>query len=151
METNFHFKKFFENEEKDGLYKTLEKVPKKHRELIHNFEIEYKNKTTLDKENVGLKCGKKIKVASPWYYSKEFVTLHELGHVVWEQLENSIKNKWKNLLKETIKDQKNKSKSRGSLNQSPEEIFCMAYASAYSKHPSNNFYNKKWIDFIKSI
>lgn len=151
METKFEFKIFLENEEKSVLIKTLAGVPKKHRELIHNYEIKYQNGTTLDKKNVGFKCGKKIEVSSPWHYSKEFVTLHELGHVVWEKMNSKIKEKWKKLLKDTIKDQKEQSNSKSSLNQSPEEIFCMAYASTYSKHPSNSFYNKKWVEFIKSI
>lgn len=145
------FKLFLENEEISVLAKTLENVPKKHRELINNFELKYKDGTTLDKKNVGLKCGKKIQIASPWHYSKEFVTLHELGHVVWENISLKIKNKWKKLLKRTIKEQKQNSNSKSSLNQSAEEIFCMAYASAYSKHPSSAFYNKSWITFIKSI
>ena len=117
----------------------------------YNIELKYNNGTTLDKKNVGLKCGTKISIASPWHYSKEFVTLHELGHVVWEDSKPKIRNKWKKLLNRTIKDHKKNSKSKSSLNQSPEEIFCMAYASSYSKHPSSVFYNTKWIKFIKSI
>lgn len=148
---NLNFKIFLENEEISGLAKTLSNVPKRHRELIHNFELKFNNDTTLDKKNVGLKCGKKINIASPWHYSKEFVTLHELGHVVWENLSSKIKNKWKKLLKKTIKEQKKNSNSKPSLNQNTEEIFCMAYASTYSKHPSSVFYNKEWVNFIKSI
>jgi|LakMenE18May11ns_1017448.scaffolds.fasta_scaffold9946943_7 hypothetical protein len=151
MDIKFNFKNFFENEEKDGLIKTLDKVPKKHRELIHNFEIKYKNGTTLDKENVGLKCGKKIQISSPWHYSKEFVTLHELGHVVYEKMSLKNKNKWKKLLKNTIKNQREKTNSKDSLKQSQEEIFCMAYASTYCKHAPNTYVNKDWQNFIKTI
>lgn len=151
MEAKISFKIFFENEEKTNLIKSFSRVPKKHRNLIHNFEIEFINSTTLDKKNVGLKCGKKIKIASPWHYSKEFVVLHEIGHVVWESLSKKIKNKWKKLLEKTIEDQKTKSNSKSALNQSSEELFCMSYAATYCKHPSTSFYNKKWISFIKSL
>jgi putative salt-induced outer membrane protein YdiY len=151
MTTKINFKFFIENEEKSNLIKTLSRIPEKHKELINNFELSYKNRTTLDKKNVGLKCGKKIQIASPWHYSKEFVTLHEVGHLVWENLGRDTKSDWEKLLKNTIKHQKKTSNSKSSLNQSSEEIFCMAYACAYSKHPSNSFYNKKWIEFIKNI
>jgi hypothetical protein len=148
-----NFKYFLESEEKSNLEKTISRLPKKHRELIHNYKFKYKDKTTLDKKNVGLLCGDKIEIAGGWNYSKEFVTLHEVGHVVWEKLSSSEKHKWKDLLSRTIDDQKKKADkiSKSSLNQNPEEIFAMTYACAYSKHPSHYFYNKKWIKFVKSI
>ena len=63
------------------------------------------------------------------------------------------KKEWSELLKITKESQKKNvsSKSKNSLNQNSEEIFCMAYASKYSKHPVVTYNNKKWIGFIDKI
>lgn len=45
-----NFKHFFESEEKSNLEQTISRLPKKHRELIHNYKFKYKDKTTLDKK-----------------------------------------------------------------------------------------------------
>ena len=47
-------------------------------------------------------------------------------------------------------DQKNKlpEKCHSALNQGAEEIFCMVYASTYSKHPPVTYLNKNCQDFI---
>jgi hypothetical protein len=151
---NVDFKKYLESsekEEEENLLKTLSKVPSSHKKLLDGYKIKYIDKTTLDGESVGMKCGKKISISNSWNYGREFVTLHEIGHMVWEKvLSKKDKIDWKKLISETKEEQKIKTKSK-SLNQSDEEIFCMAYASKYSKHPSVVFHNDRWLNFIEKF
>lgn len=152
---NLEFKehlKLSEKKEKDNLLKTLSKIPEKHKILLGDYTLNYINKNTLDGKNVGSLCGKKILVSNSWNYGKEFVTLHEIGHVVWEKiLSKKDKKDWKKLISKTKNAQKTDSKSKESLNQSEEELFCMSYASKYSKHPSIVYHNKKWLKFIEKF
>ena len=149
------FKTFLENEETKDLSATISKLPIGHQELLNNFKIKITPNNTLknDKEHVGYVYKNKIVIASPWHYSKSFTTLHEIAHLVYyHKMNKKIREEWKNLLKRTIDSQKNKlpPKCHKALNQSPEEIFCMAYASTYAKHPPITFHNYDWISFIKT-
>lgn len=148
-----NFKKYLktsEKEEEKNLTKTLSKLPDHHKKLIDGYNIKNVNKTTLDGENVGLLCKNNITISNSWNYGKEFILLHEIGHVVWEKLLSKKDKKiWKNLITTTKKEQKEKNKNNKSLNQNYEELFCMSYATKYAKHPSVVFYNEKWLKFIE--
>lgn len=140
---NFLLKEELE-EEKNDIKNMLEKIPQKHANLVKNFKFKFQPGNTLkgDKSHVGYMSDdhKEICVAAPWNYGREFTVLHEVGHKVWEQLlDNKSKEKWSLLIKKYKK------------NENPEELFCMAYAATYSKHPPITYYKKDWINFIKKL
>jgi len=140
-----NFKDFFiennKKEEKKSLVKTLKKIPKKHRDMLIDYDFKYQNGLTLknDKENVGMMFNKNIVVCSPWLFSKEFTTLHEIGHVVWSKLSQEKKQAWVKL------NNKNK------ITNIVEEDFCMYYASYYSDYSLNKYNKEDLLKFIKSI
>ena len=155
-----NFKLFLENSEEylSDIKKTLGKIPKEHANLIKKYKIKFEPENTLknDSGHVGFidEENKIIRVAAPWNYSRGFTFLHEVAHAVWKyKMSSEQKKEWSELLKITKESQKKNvsSKSKNSLNQNSEEIFCMAYASKYSKHPVVTYNNKKWIGFIDKI
>ena len=151
MLTN-NFKLFFEEKEMEDVNKLLNKLPTSHKKLIHGFKFKYTGNNTLngDKKHVGVIYGKKIEVAAPWNYGREFTTLHEIAHLVWShKLTPKLKKEWAKLLKSTKKEMNKKEISKSSLNQGAEEIFAMSYANYYSKHKILTYNHPKWMDFIK--
>jgi hypothetical protein len=135
-----------ESEDKD-VKETLQKIPKKHAELIKNYKINFENGNTLKKSNQHVgeidEKNKKITVVGGWNYSKEVVYLHELAHSVWKYImTQDDKKQWSNLIK------KNKIKNP---QDNEEELFCMTYAAAYAKHPPKTYCNDILIKFIKNI
>ena len=141
------FKVFFEQEDSNNISKTISKLPKSHQELLNGFKIKYTPDNTLDHDNkhVGIIQNKNITVSAPWNYGREWVTLHEIGHRVWEEkMTKELRKEWSLIAKKIKQSNKNKS-----LQQNDEELFCFAYAAAYAKHPVVTFYHKTWVDFIK--
>ena len=145
-------------EEEKNIQAMLKKLPKKHAALMKGFKFRYVPGNTLkgDDEHIGLIKGKTVTVAGPWNYGREFTTLHEIGHMVFEKLVTpSIKKAWESLLKKTksslVKELKSKQIKTDALNQEAEELFCMAYAATYAKHPSIIYHHKAWVDFIKRL
>ena len=141
------FKQFLEaTEEQKNIKTMLAKIPKKHRNLVRGFKYEFIKGNTLDgdDENIGLcdKCKKKLTIAGPWHYGREFTTLHEVGHLVWEMLPPEKKAEWKKVLKGT------KGKHQ---RQNAEELFCMAYANTYAKHKDVIHDHPEWDQFIKKL
>lgn len=144
-------------EEERNIKAMLGKLPKKHAALMKGFKFKYVPGNTLngDDEHIGLIKGKTVTVAGPWNYSREFTTLHEIAHMVWEKLMDDCKKKeWSKLVSSTKNKhvsalKKNNIKS-DPLKQNDEELFCMSYAAAYSKHPSVIWHHTAWIDFIKN-
>jgi hypothetical protein len=137
-----NFKRFIESKEQNQVEKTLDKLPKVHRELVKNYKIKFTPKITLknDPKHIGSIDDKEIIIAAPWNYGREFTTLHEIGHLIWgELLDKDIKTKWKKIVKKT----KNKQ------NQNSEELFCMAYANYYSKNKITIHDHEEWNKFIK--
>jgi hypothetical protein len=141
------FKIFLENFEQDT--KTaLKKLPKPHQKLVKDYKFKAEDGCTLKHypDSIGLISlnGKEkiIKVAAPWHYGREFAFLHEIGHLVWQNLlSKEQKEKWKTIANNT----KNK------LDQNTEELFCHAYAATYSKHPPTIHSHPSWVNFIKKI
>lgn len=144
------FKKYLESEEKKDIKRTLEKIPEKHSLLVRDYEIVFQPNNTLkgDKGHIGLidEKKKRMTIASPWNYPREYTLLHEIGHAVWKFiLDKQHKNRWKALLKaERTKNKKN-------LCQDDEEIFCMIYAQVYAKNKMQKFENKVLEGFIRKI
>lgn len=148
-----NFKLFLENSEhyNSDIKKTLNKLPKKHRDLIKNYQIKFEPKNTLknDSNHIGLidEKNKIIKIAAPWNYSRSFTLLHEIAHAVWKYVvKEDQKKQWNKIFKEQKKNMKH-----DSINQSAEEIFAMAYANFYSKHKLLTYDNKAWNFFISKL
>jgi len=140
------FKNFIESEEDENIKDTLKKLPKSHSDLVHGYQFTLKGGNTLpgDDDHIGYMDDhkKKIAVAAPWHYGREFTVLHEIAHRVWETLvPDELKHKWKEIVERT----KNKQK------QSAEELFCMAYANFYAKHQMVIHDHPEWNKFIRDL
>jgi len=144
------FKRYLESEEIKDVNKTLSNIPAQHKALVKGYSFKFQKGNTLqgDKENIGYndmhkKC---ITIAAPWHYGREFTTLHEVGHMVWETLPPAAKKKWAGLVKK-LKCHPTKEVQ----NQTVEELFCMAYANTYAKHKDKIHDHPEWEQFIKSL
>ena len=140
MQLKMDFRTFFESqEEQENIAQTLSKLPVSHAKLVKNYQWKFHAGNTLNNDNqhVGYvdANNKEIAVAAPWFHSREFVVLHELGHRVFEQLSAEIKANW----------------SRFCSDESPEESFCMFYATAYCKNPPIKYFEPDKIKFIRSL
>lgn len=142
------FKQFITESEKslDDIKDTLKKLPKSHKKLLDGFTYEFQPGNTMKGDNghVGMIDGekKKITLAAPHFYSREFTFLHELGHMVWVALLTpEQKKEWAKISKENPNTKK----------ENDEENFCMAYACHYSKHHLTTYHLKSWMNFIKKI
>ena len=140
------FKKFFKEDE--DVQKTLAKIPKAHKNLVKGFKFLFEPHNTLqgDDGHVGMitnQGSKRIIVASPWRFGREFTLLHEIAHLIWNSLVvASKKEEWKNILKKH-KDLSNE--------KNQEESFCMAYANYYSQRPLAIYNITSWMSFIKKL
>lgn len=126
--------------------KTLRKLPKAHRKLIRGYKFEFQPTNTLknDGDHIGFvdEEKKKIVVASPWNYGREYTLLHEIGHAVWKYLvDEKRRKKWMQIVENTKHKQ----------NQGAEELFCMAYANFYAKNKIEIHTHKTWETFIKNL
>ncbi len=154
---NFSFKDFLEDTHfMVDVKKTVLKIPKSHQKLIKGYKFKPEDGSTLgnDGKHVGEIDEKKkhIKVAAGWNYGREFTTLHELAHAVWKYMMTpKLKKEWEKLIKNTKQEQKDDQKkdTKDSLDQNPEEVFCMAYGATYSKHPPKTYSHDAWVNFIK--
>lgn len=142
-----HYLKESEDSYKEEINKTLKKLPKKHAALIKSFKYEFHGGNTLknDNEHVGLidTKKKKIIIASPWNYGREWTLLHELGHMIYATLDKKLKNEWENIVKKT--------KMRKEDRQNAEELFCHSYSCYYVKNKITKFDHPKWHEFIKNL
>ena len=155
------FKDFLESdsgmgEEKRDVLKTVGKLPPTHRNLIKGFDWKFQGGNTLsgDDQHVGYMDNyeKEIAVAAPWNYSREFTILHEIAHTVWERLPNQLKHQWAAIIQKTKHQQAaNNPDNKDCLNQNPEELFCMSYASFYAKHKVATYNHPEWMNFIKNL
>jgi hypothetical protein len=151
-----NFRTFLESEEVKNVKQMIAKLPKGHQALLDGYKFRFQGGNTLkdDDENIGQIYKDKITVAAPWNYPREFTTLHEVGHLVYEyKMTPKLKKEWSVLVKEMKPEQVAKMKELGqktdALQQNDEELFCMAYASAYAKRPPIIFHHPDWIDFIE--
>ena len=142
------FKSFLADSDRTDIHKTLERIPKGHRDFISKYSIAFQGGCTLkgDDKHIGEvdDVKKKIVVAAPWRYSREMCLLHEVGHLVWGKfVSEKQKEQWKDLCKKTKMDKEDR--------QEPEELFCQAYGATYSKRPPTTFYKPEWVRFVKGI
>lgn len=145
-----------ESEEADNVKAMIRNLPKGHAALLDGYKFKYQGGNTMkgDDGHIGQIFKDKITVAAPWNYGREFTTLHEIAHLVYEYLMTSeLKKKWAELVKTTkqqhVKDVKKVNQKVDALAQNPEELFCMAYAATYAKHKPVVYSNLAWIEFIK--
>jgi len=118
------FKQYISKEEKKDIEGTLEKIPDSHAKLVKGYEISFQPSNSLkgDKRHIGFidEENKKIIVASPWNYGREYTLLHEIGHAVWKyMLEEKDRDEWKKTLSAVRREHKK------DLSQDDEEIYCM--------------------------
>lgn len=128
------------------LKKTLAKLPKAHQDLVKGYSWKFQGGNTLegDGEHVGLLDSekKKITIAAPWNYGREYAVLHEIAHLVWESyVDASRKESWQQIVNATDDKQ----------HQSAEELFCMAYATHYAKNKIDIHSHGTWDRFIDQI
>ena len=147
------FKEFILSEisyQKNGgdIKKTLAKLPKSHQILTKSYKIDFHGDNNLkgDEENVGSldMHTKKIVVASPWNYGREWTILHEIAHLVYEkyiQGNKKLEKQWAQIVKGT----------KDKANQNAEELFCHAYANAYAKNKIEIHNHPEWDAFIKGV
>lgn len=141
------FIQFFEqkSEEIKNLDDTVSKLPEKYKKLITDYEFKYTCKNTLDNDDdhVGYIQGYDIEVSAPWNYGREFTTLHEIGHLVWEKTVTDKQKKMWNILCKKHYSKKPK--------MNCEEVFCMVFANCYVNHKIETYNIPKLIKFIKNL
>lgn len=138
------FKLFLENEESENVKKMISKLPKGHQKLLDGYKFKYTPGNTLkgDDEHIGYIHKDKIVVAAPWNYGREFTTLHEIAHLVWEyKMTPKLKKEWSACVKKNPIRQK----------QNDEELFAMAYACHYAKHKIKVHDCPAWHEFMKNL
>jgi hypothetical protein len=144
------FKAFFleadkTDEEEDNVQAMIGKLPKGHQKLLKGYKFRYQKGNVLkgDDGHIGVIFKDKITVAAPWNYSREYTTLHEIGHLVWEYLITPKEKKEWNKLYNAEKE-----KQEG---QDAEELWCMSYANHYAKHKCETHNFPAWDKFVKRV
>jgi len=141
------FKAYFsESEEQDDVRETLNRLPKRHRVLVAGYKFHFEPNNTLKTDNKSVgeidEEKKKITVASPWNYGRQFTLLHEIAHLVWKYLvSEDLRSKWKKAYKSASPKQ----------SQGMEELFCMAYANHYAKNKIQIHNHSEWEKFIREL
>lgn len=133
-------------EEEKNLAQTLNKLPKGHAKLVRGYKWTFQDGNTLDgdDQHVGVidDKKKKITVAAPWNYGREFTTLHEIAHKVWEKyMTKELRDEWSQVVK----------KNKGRMKQNDEELFCMAYANTYANQQVVVHTHPAWEKFIRKL
>lgn len=142
------FKEFMESNKSDAKT-SIQNLPKSHRALVHGFGLNFDPNGTLkgDNEHIGkvenMPGKKKITLASPWYYPREFALLHEIGHLVWAKYVQGkpLEKHWSNIC----------NKTKGKVKQNCEEIFCHSYANTYSHNKMTKHDHPELESFIKKL
>ena len=142
----YHLIEAKSKKEAEDLASSLNKIPKAHKKLLRDYDISFQGDNTLKDggDNIGENDldAKKIVISAPWNYGREFALLHEIGHMVWDQLLcPHHKEKWKKIAKAT----------KGTIKQNTEELFCHAYANTYAKNQIAIHTHPKWETFIKEL
>lgn len=130
------------------LRRTLAKLPAAHRRLVSGYAWKFEGGNTLagDRDHVGLLDASKktITVAAPWNYGREYSILHEIAHLVWVRLlDAGQRGRWRELARSTP--------MRPADRQGAEELFCMAYAATFTKHPPTTYHHGAWETFVRSL
>jgi hypothetical protein len=142
------FKEFMESNESDAR-ETIRKLPKSHRQLVRGFSLSFHPNGTLkgDNEHIGkvenMPGKKKITLAAPYYYPREFALLHEIGHLVYARYVKGTKleKQWMSMCGST----------ENKVRQSCEEIFCHSYANVYGHNKISKHDHSNLESFIKRL
>jgi hypothetical protein len=151
------FQEFLESKNNEEANATIKQLPEKHQKLLKGYKIEFEKDCHLKgyPDSIGLihlgdPKNKKIHIAAPWRYGREFALLHEIAHLVWSvDLSDKQKEDWKEVVKLTRKNLKKYDPDVAKQNE--EELFCHAYAQFYSKNKVLKYNHKKWDLFIEKI
>lgn len=140
-----------EGEKGEGdIKKTLDRIPKAHRDLVKDYKIRFQPSNNLkgDSGHIGFidEENKTITIASPWNYGREFTLLHEIGHAVWKyRLDDEDRKRWKDALGRAKKTNKE------GLDQNEEETFCMVYAQVYAKNKMVKYDHENLVEFVRKV
>lgn len=125
--------------------KTLDRLPKQHRDFVKDFKFIFQSGNNIkgDAKHVGLVDVEKkiITISGPYFYSREWVILHELAHLVWKNcLTSNLRKKWTKIATNT----------KVKLEKDVEELFCFAYSQYYAEDKPNKYHkHAQWRQFIK--
>lgn len=140
-------------EEKGDIKKTLAKLPPSHAALVQGFKWKFHAGNTLngDNQHVGYMDDqeKEIAVAAPQNYGRQFCSLHEIAHKVWDRLSPQLKQQWNHICRQLTPRQKQD--NNPAIHQEPTEIFCMAYGNYYADTKLVKFDNPLWMKFIANL
>ena len=133
---------------KEEIKKTLNKLPKSHAALVKGFKFTFQSTNTLsgDSGHVGVinTKNKKITIAAPWNYGREYTLLHEIGHLIFAHfLTPDLVKEWEKIVKST--------KMKRGDRQPAEELFSMSYATFYAKNKLSKFEFPEWHKFIAKV
>jgi hypothetical protein len=141
------FREFIESNESDAKA-SIRKLPRSHRALVRGFSLKFHPSGTIkgDDGHIGKvedAPKKRITVASPWFYPREFALLHEIAHLVWAKFVKGkpLEKKWLRIYKNT----------KGRVKQNAEECFCHAYANYYGHNQILKHDHQAWDDFIRHL
>lgn len=144
------FRCYLEGHEEDrDISGTLSRIPERHREFLKGFSLSFQGGSTInnDGKHVGVvqsHPNPHITIAAPYRYSREMVLLHEVAHLVWVQLmDHHRRQAWTSLVAKTPMKEEDR--------QDPEELWAMAYAATYAKHPPTTYHKPEWVHFIRQI
>ena len=144
------FKSFIIESEKNmkDVRSTLLSIPKKYAALIQGYKFVFQPDNGLknDPKHVGVinSDQKTVTIAAPWNYSREWVVLHEVAHLIWgKSISKEVQKKWIKICKST--SLKNNEKDI------PEELFCHAFASTYVSNKMEKYNYPHWKNFIKNL
>jgi hypothetical protein len=141
-----NFRQFFQEaeEEDKNVQAMLKKLPAAHRALLNGFKFKYLGGNTLngDDEHIGVIDKDKITVAAPWNYGREFTTLHEIAHMIYEKM---CSKPWKEAWSQAVKKHPDRQK------QNDEELWCMAYANHFAKHKNLTHHHPAWEAYMNKF
>lgn len=134
------------NKNMEDIRKTISGLPKSHAELVKGYKFIFQPDNTMkgDKGHVGLIDTEKkhIILAAPYNYGREWVLLHEIGHLIWAKMvSKKQKEEWTKIVRKT----KNKAKD------TDEELFSMAYANHFAKNKIVIHNHEEWDKFVKQF
>ena len=127
---------------------TLEKIPKNHRTLVKGYDFKFQGGHELKNDDGNIGCvdrkEKTVTVAAPWNYGREYTTLHEIGHLVWDRfMDKKRRSQWEKIVKSTPMKKTDR--------QNPEELWSMAYANYFAKNKIVKFTHDTWDKFVAKI
>jgi hypothetical protein len=142
------FRQFLETTAHTEAIRSVRKLPAAYRKLLRGYTFRFQTGGTLkgDGDHIGVVQNtptKKIVVASPWFYPREFALLHEIGHLVWAKYVagTPLEKKWRSAC----------SGAKTKIKQNAEEVFCHVFSQYYSTNKLVKFDYPHLLSFIRSL